>query len=332
MKKDAKNSQFNLANLLTMEILMNEGIKVPEIAVRLGKNKTSVYRSIKTNSEADGTFSAVSAWEKIRKRKRLANAHYRILSGSLLAKYIVEKIECYWSPEQIAGTWKLEQQEALCQETVYQFVYRYHPELIKIYFRRKGKKYQHNRKAKYQIKDRVMIDERPKEVEKRKIPGHWEGDTIVGKDHQGAITTNVERKSGFLIASKVDHSTAQEVADVMIEDFSELPEELLVSVTYDNGREFAEHKQIAASTKMTVYFAHAYSPWERGTNENANGLLRQFIPKGTDFSTVSHEDLKHYVDLINNRPRKRHGWKTPQQILSQSLLKITSTKIINSCV
>ena len=313
--------QLTKEDFVRIETLLNEGIKPPGIAIRLGKNKTTVYRCIEQNGEEDGSFLAEKAWEKVRERKSSANTHYRILSESMLAKYIVEKIECYWSPEQIAGTWGLEQKETVCHETIYQFIYQYHPELIKLHLRRKGKKYQHNRKEKYQIKDRIMIDERPKEVENRDIPGHWEGDTIVGKDHQGAITTNVERMSGFLLASKVESPTAKLVADVMIEDFLTLPEEIRITATYDNGREFAEHKTIAASTKMTVYFAHAYSPWERGTNENTNGLLRQFIPKGTDFSTVSHEDLQRYVDLINGRPRKRLGWKSPQQALSEFLLK-----------
>jgi len=326
-----KFQQFTKEDLVKIETLLIEGIKPPGIAIRLGKNKTSVYRCIERNSEDDISFSAESAWEKIRERKSSANTHYRIVSESILAKYIVEKIESYWSPEQIAETWKLEQTEAICHETIYQFIYKYHPELIKLYLRRKGKKYQHNRKEKHQIKDRIMIDERPKDVEERVIPGHWEGDTIVGKDHQGAITTNVERTFGFLLASKVDSPLAKVVADVIIEDFLTLPEELLLSVTYDNGKEFSDHKTIAASTKMTVYFAHPYSPWERGTNENTNGLLRQFIPKGTDFSTVSPEDLQRYVDLINNRPRKRLGWKSPQQALSDTLQKIALRKNSKSC-
>lgn len=168
-----------------------------------------------------------------------------------------------------------------------------------------------------------MIDDRPKEVTEQKEVGHWEGDTIVGKNHQQGIVTNVERKSGFLMASKVTRKTAEEVYDVTVEDFEDLPPpELKISITYDNGREFAWHKMIEGTTKITVYFAHAYSPWERGSNENTNGLLRQFIPKGTDFNTVTAEMLDHYVHLLNNRPRKRLGFKTPYEVFQQELQKV----------
>jgi IS30 family transposase len=201
-------------------------------------------------------------------------------------------------------------------------MYTYHPELVKIYFRRKGKKYQHNRKDKYQIKDRRMIDERSTVVELRSIMGHWEGDTIVGKDHQGAIATNVERLCGLLMASKLESATAENTADVIIEDFREIPEEFRLSVTFDNGREFARHKKLENSVGITVYFAHAYSPWERGSNENTNGLLREYIPKGTDLSTVSQKDLDRYVSLINNRPRKRLGYKTPLEVWQEQLARV----------
>jgi IS30 family transposase len=144
-----------------------------------------------------------------------------------------------------------------------------------------------------------MITERPEEVELRQDIGHWEGDTIIGKNHKGAITTNVERKSGKLIASKLPNKTAQAVLDATKDDFADLPARLCVSITYDNGKEFSKHEDIEKSTGMTVYFARAYASWQRATNENTNGLLRQFIPKGTDFNTVSEADLERYVNLIN---------------------------------
>lgn len=289
-------------------------MKETEIAIQLSRHKSTISRCVREYSEEDGTFVAESAWEKICERKSLGKSHPRILEDELLKKYIVEKIESYWTPEQIAGRWKEETGEPLCHETIYQYIYKYHPQLIRLYLRRKGKKYQHKRKEKYQIMDRRMIDERPKEVETREEKGHWEGDTIVRKEHRQGIVTNVERTSGLLLAKKVSRKTAPFVADITKEMFEEIPEELKISITYDNGREFAWHKVIEAETKMTVYFAHTYSPWERGTNENTNGLLRQFIPKGTDFDAVSEKDLQKYVDLINNRPRKRHHWKTPLEV------------------
>jgi transposase, IS30 family len=315
--------------MIRIETLIREGYSDGEIGIKIGKDKTTVYRCIKKSEKPREKFSGKEAWEKVSERRSEANKHYRILDESALSKYILEKVVLFWSPEQIAGKWSEDTGEALCHETIYQWVYKNHPRLIKFYFRRKGKKYIKKRKEKYQIMDRRMIDERPEDVENRLEVGHWEGDTIVGKGHKGAIVTNVERKTGFLIASKLKDSSeekqrAEILADMTIEDFKDLPEEIRVSMTYDNGREFAWHKVIEGTTAMTVYFAHPYSPWERGTNENTNGLLREFIPKGTDFSTVSEENLQKYVHLINNRPRKRLKFLSPAQAFALELQRCTS--------
>jgi len=312
--------QLTETDMIKIETLLSEEYNASEIAIKLGKHKTTIYRCIKNNSKEK--FVANDVWEEVSSRKSISNRHPRILQDSVLAKYILIKIEEHWSPEQIAGKWREETQEAICHETIYQYVYKNHSKLIKLYFRRKGKKYQHNRKEKYQLKDRRMIDERPSSVETRKEMGHWEGDTIVGKAHKGAIVTNVERKTGKLIASKVERATGRAILEATIKSFKDLPAELSISMTYDNGREFALHKDIEEQTKMTVYFAHPYSPWERGSNENTNGLLREFIPKGTDFADVSEQDLAYYVELINNRPRKRFGFKTPNELFNEELKKV----------
>lgn len=313
--------QLTKTDMVKIETLLSEGYNPSEISIRIGKHKTTVYRCVNKSKGKDG-FDGESAWKQVSSRKSVTNRHPRILPDSILEKYILVKIEKHWSPEQIAGEWREKTQESICHETIYQYIYKNHSKLVKMYFRRKGKKYQHNRKEKYQLKDRRMIDERPSSVETRREMGHWEGDTIVGKAHKGAIITNVERKTGKLIASKVKRATGKAILDSTIKDFMELPEELCISMTYDNGREFALHKEIEEQTKMTVYFAHPYSPWERGSNENTNGLLREFIPKGTDFNTVSDEDLAYYVDLINNRPRKRLGFKTPNELFEEELKKV----------
>jgi len=310
--------QLTLTDMAKIEALLQENYSYSEIGIIIGKNRTTVYRCIKNNSE-DGAFLAEKAWEKVSNRKSRANIHIRILPDSLLEKFIIEKVQIHWSPEQIAGTWTKDTGEAICHETIYQYIYKQKAELIKLYLRRKGKRYKHKRKEKYQIADRRMIDQRPKEVEERKEIGHWEGDTVVGKRHKGAIVTNVERKSGFLIASKVKIGSAESIFKATVEDFKDIPDELCISITYDNGKEFSLHKDIENSTSMTVYFAHPYRSCERGTNENTNGLLREFIPKGTDFNTVSDEDLDYYVSLINNRPRKRLGFMTPYEVLQQEI-------------
>lgn len=314
--------QLCYSDFVRIETLLKEEISVPEIALRLGKSKTTIYRSISRNSGEKG-FDSAEAWEKVCERKTLASRHQRILPESALDEFIVERIETHWSPVQIAGKWTQKTGEALSHETVYKFVYEHHPDLVKLYFRRKGKKYQRNRKEKYQIEDRRMIDSRPPEVEKRREIGHWEGDTIIGRNHQQAIVTNVERKSGLLLASKVEKNTAENIFESTRELFKDIPEEFRISMTYDNGKEFSWHKLIEMTTKMTVYFAHAYSPWERGSNENTNGLLREFIPKGTDLSKITDKQLQHYVQLINDRPRKRLNFLSPNEVFLNELESCT---------
>lgn len=206
--------------------------------------------------------------------------------------------------------------ESLSHETVYQYLYRYKPKLAHMYLRRKGKKYHSKRekKEKYCIPDMRMIGERPEIIKKRKRIGDWEGDTMIGKNHQQAIVVNVERRSGLLLAQKVQRKTAENTADVTKDMFTGIPDHLRITMTYDQGREFAWHKTIEQENKMTVYFCQKACPWQKGSVENTIGLLRQYIPKGTDFDKITKKDLQRYVDLINNRPRKRHGYKTPLEV------------------
>lgn len=314
--------QLTYYEMIKIETLLEEGLNPAEIAVKIEKNKTTVYRCIKNNSDK-GFFHADKVWKKIKERQSRANIHRRILSDSILEKYIIKKIEAYWSPEQIAGRWKKATGEALSHETIYKYIYQRKPDLVQLYLRRKGIHYHNRRSGQGKIPEMRVIDERPRVVEERKEIGHWEGDVIVDKSLVRGIVTNVERKSGFLIASKIDKKTAQTVCDVTIEDFADLPDELKLSITYDRGSEFSLHKIIESMTKMTVYFAHAYAPWERGSNENTNGLLRQFIPRGTDFNEVGENDLQYYVSLLNNRPRKRLNYQTPYEVLQEELKSCT---------
>lgn len=317
--------QLNHRDLIHIEVLNEDGYNQSDIAIQIGKNKSTISRLFKKYKTKDGVFDSEVVWQDIQEKRAEANAHYRILPESDLEDYLLEKIVLHWSPEQMAWEWSNSTGETLCHETIYQWFYKNKPEMIKLHFRRKGKKYQHKRKEKYQIKDRKMIDERPEEIEDRLEVWHWEWDTIVGKDHQWAIVTNVERKTGFLIATLLSSSKSEELALTTIKDFEDIPHQLRITMTYDNGREFAQHKKIEKQTNMTVYFAHPYSPWERWSNENTNGLLREFIPKGTDFSTITQQQLDHYVKLINQRPRKRLGFATPEELFSAELKKFSKS-------
>jgi len=165
----------------------------------------------------------------------------------------------------------------------------------------------------------TMIDERPEEVIPRLVPGHWGGDLLKGKYNKSAIGTLVERSTRYTLLIPLPELNAQSVRRAFAEAVLELPSDIRRSLTYDQGKEMAEHIEFTLDTDMQVYFAHEGAPWERGTNENTNGLLRQFFPKGTDFTQVSIEELKRAQDLLNNRPRRVLHWQKPHEVLATVL-------------
>jgi IS30 family transposase len=181
----------------------------------------------------------------------------------------------------------------------------------------------------HRIKDMVSISQRPPEVEDRSVPGHWEGDLITGEQNQSAIGTLVERKTGFVLLLHLpqDHG-AVAVQQAMIAKMSQLPKILRQTLTWDQGREMANHAQIAAATDLDIYFCDPHSPWQRGSNENTNGLLRQYFPKGTDLSVWGAGYLDYVAAELNNRPRKRLGWKTPAEALDELLSNPTNPSAV----
>lgn len=305
--------------VVKIETLLEQNLNVSEIAIAIGRNKSVVSRCINNNS-VDGNFTAEKAWQLMYERKRQANSHLRIVSDSVLEKFIIERIEMHWSPEQIAGTWKVETDEIICHETIYKWLYSHYCNMVKLCLRRKGKKYRKKRASPEFITSKRSIDVRPEEINRRETIGHWEGDTMLGDPRQSAkILINVERRSGLLLARKIENKTADIIVETTKDLFEDIPDEFCLSITYDNGTEFAGHKEIENSTDLTVYFARPYSPWQRGTCENTIGLLREFIPKGADLSKITEKELQHYVNLINHRPRKRHGFRSPVQVFEAEI-------------
>lgn len=314
------HKQLTLSERITLAKLFCAKIKQKEMARILNRSESAISRELKRNKDKNGQYHAKTANQKLKKRRTKANQKFKKLtSKSSLKQYVIRKLKKYWSPEQIA--FKLSQKDhEICHETIYQFVYNERADLKKYLRSNKGKyRKRHGtlecEKMREEAKKR-RIDTRPEIVEKRARIGDWEGDTIRGGDKKSAILTHVERKSGYLIANRLERALSEKVRITTIEEFSKLPKRKLHTITYDNGCEFSEHETTEVWLKTAIYFAYPYHSWERGTNENTNGLIRQFFPKGTDFTKITDFDLQTAVKLINNRPRKRLNYNTPREVFS----------------
>ena len=238
------------------------------------------------------------------------------------------KIREDWSPEQISGWLKLEKLETISHERIYQHIWadKRNGGDLYLHLRRQGKKYQKRRNGKTsrgQIKNRVSIDKRPAVVEQKTRVGDWEIDTVIGKGHKGALVTLVERKTSFTLAARVETKQADVVTAATIELLKPYKGRTH-TITADNGKEFALHEEIAKTLATDFYFAHPYHSWERGANENTNGLLRQYFPKDTNFLDVSDHEVCAAVSRLNTRPRKKLGYKTPATAMQRSLNRLVA--------
>lgn len=288
-------------------------------AGQLGVHPATISRELLRNKSPGRAYHARVAKELVRRRRYLANQRCRrIEHDTRLQKYIHLKLQLYWSPEQIAGRWKrLHPEEIICHETIYKFVYN-NPEL-KPKLRLKATKYRkrHGSIRRARLREAMKkrwIDDRPDIVAQRSRLGDWEGDTVEGKRGSGTILTHVDRKSGYLLADKIKGKSPYEVRDKTILHFNHLPKRKRCTITYDNGTEFTFHELIERGTNAIVYFAHPYSSWERGTNENTNGLLRQFLPRSLSFQEVTQTYVDRAARLLNSRPRKRLRYLTPAEV------------------
>lgn len=307
-------------NRLTLAALLRTTWSQKEIAEEIGKDPSSIGREVERNKDDDGIYRALHAEKRVKKRRVAANQRFRkIENDTKLRRYIVAKLKLYWSPEQIAGRWrKKEGKGAISHQTIYDWVYEKRKDLVKCLRCRKGK-FRRRRGTRIREKQREemkkrRIDTRPPIVEKRERIGDWEGDTIVGGEKTQRLLTHVERKSGYLLADKLNVVTAEIVREKTACRFQSIPKKKCETITYDNGIEFSDHAKLEEDTGITIYFAYPYHSWERGTNENTNGLLRQFFPKGSSFAMITQQRVEHVARLINNRPRKRLNYLTPREI------------------
>lgn len=315
-------THFNREERIRLAALKEAGLSNKEIARELQRDATTIGRELNRNrSPEKDRYLPGRAQELYVQRRADANQQFhKIIPRSNLEKYVIKKLKRYWSPQQIAGRIKRKKlfKTSIVHETIYQYIYHDKQELKK-YLRCTKGKYRRRYGTKIREKQREeakkkRIDERPRIVETRQRVGDWEGDTIVGGEKTIHILTHADRKSGLLMADKASDATAPAIRKLTVERFNKLPKKKRQTITYDNGVQFAEHETTERDLNIPIYFAYPYHSWERGTNENTNGLLRQFFPKKSAFKHVTQQHLDRIVKLINTRPRKRHNYATPEEV------------------
>jgi IS30 family transposase len=308
--------QLTCGQRYQIEGLLKAELSQTQIALIVGVHKSTISRELRRNKGQRG-YRPRQAQIKCNERKQSKAVSRFVLSDWILIERLLEQ---QWSPEQISLWLKQEGHLEISHETIYQYIILDQTTGGELYKqlrerKKKRKRYGGGKDRRGKIPNQVSIDERPAVAEQRDRPGaDWEGDLIIGSQHKQAIVTMVDRCTRMTLMRKVAFKTAEAVTAAICEMMSSV-KELFQTVTFDNGREFAWHEKIAAELDGDVYFAHPYSSWERGTNENTNGLIRQYFPKDCDFSTITEERMQDVQDRLNNRPRKCLGIKTPNQLL-----------------
>ena len=301
------------------------------IASDINRSPSTITREIKRNSGMSGyrAFSASQRAKTAAASRREGKS--KIAQQELLRRYVLEKLQEEWSPGEISKRIKIEyawdMAMQVSHEAIYQYIYVLARGALKqtlIKALRQEHKYRRTQKSgkteekRGKIAQMLSIEERPAEVADRTVPGHWEGDLILGKYKRSALGTLVERTTRYTILVPLgNQKDAISVREAYAEAFKTVPDELRKTLTYDQGKEMSEHQQFTIDTGMQVFFAHPASPWERGTNENTNGLIRQYFPKGTDFAQVSEDEIKKVQRKLNNRPRKALNFYKPDEVFNK---------------
>ena len=302
------------------------GDSLRTIAGTLNRHVATISREIRQNSCYGGScYRAHTAARLAEQRAATPRRPRKLLTHPWLWQYVTSQLREEWSPEQIAATlqcsYAQEVDKHISHETIYAALYVLPRGTLKVellsclrrrHRRRRKRGLLHDRRG--QIPNMVSITDRPAEADERHIPGHWEGDLLVGRHRRSAVGVLTERSSRLTLLAKVSGQDATEVRRAFRAAFGKIPPRLKRSLTYDRGKEMSQHEQFTRQTKVRVYFCDPQSPWQRGTNENTNGLLRQYFPKGTDFTQVSGWELRHAMNRLNTRPRKTLGWQTPLEV------------------
>jgi IS30 family transposase len=312
-----------------ISIELAKGYSVRYIATLLNRSPSTISREISNNPNKQNIYRANEAEKQAKQRIRNAKRERKLDKYPKLREFVFHHLEKRWSPEQIAKKLALlypnDMIMRISHESIYQYIYVLPRTSLKrqlAYELRRAHKNRRTRKGQSKscpIQDYLSIEERPKEIADRIVPGHWEGDLITGAQNKSAIGTLVERTTRFTLIVKLPAKDAYSVRKAFAKKFKSIPVSFKRSLTYDQGQEMAHHKLFTKESKIQVYFAHPHSPWERGSNENTNGLIRDFFPKGTDFSTVAARKLTRVQTLLNERPRKVLNWLSPSEAFNKVL-------------
>ncbi|MDP6771587.1 MAG: IS30 family transposase [Anaerolineales bacterium] len=295
------------------------------IADVIGVHQATISRELRRNKGKKG-YRNKQAQKMRNKRRLLAATAYKMTP--MLISTIKSKLKKKWSPDQISG-WLLRAKSIrISHESIYQYIWK-NKRLggnLFTYLRRQGKAYQSrgsSQAGRGHIKNRVSISERPSIVDEKQRIGDWEIDLVIGKSHSGALVTIVDRATSFSVSKRIDSKAADIVTAATISLLTPY-KEAVHTITADNGKEFAYHEQVTAALGAPVYFADPYSSWQRGLNENTNGLLRQWWPKGTDFKTISQQEVVHALADLNDRPRKKLNYKTPADLMAENMAALAA--------
>ena len=322
--------RLSLGERIKIEKYLAKNKTISAIALLIGRHKSTISKEVsRLGKKQYSALDAQLSSDRICVCKNYGRS--KILSHKPLLDYLHFHLRKKWSPEQISLSLKKQfpndNRMQVSHETIYFYVYLHSKKTLKAELiqslrqKRKTRGPRHTRGVRdVKIRDRVSIDERPSEVAGREIPGHWEGDLIIGKEHKSAIGTLVERSTRAVILVHLKNKEAETVRRAFEQEFKKLPKLMKKSLTYDNGTEMAQHKLFTKNTKVQVYFTHPYSPWERPTNENTNGLLRDYFPKGTDLSVHSKAYLKRVQKELNERPRKVLDVRSPAEVFNEMIL------------
>lgn len=294
------------------------GCTPAEIGRQLGRHRCTVGRELKRNTTVQGYLA--HAAQGLAERRRANRPWTPKAERPKINRAIRRGLVCCWSPDEIAARlrrqYRRQPKNWISAMSIYRWIGK-SPERAhwESFLRRGPRRREPERRGK--LKATASIAGRPKVVDRRGRFGDWEGDTVVGAGRRGALVTLVERKSGFALIALVKRVAARNVGRAAERLLRDLPAGLRRTATFDNGKEFAHHRRLSERTGLAIYFARPYHSWERGCNEHFNGLLRQYFPKGTDFTRISPAEVKRIQDLLNDRPRKRHGYRTPREALGR---------------